>query len=229
MVEKTMQRPDTVSFPGESPAYREARDRLLQAEIALRRQTEAVAAQRRDLPPGGVAPQDYVFHEGADGRPVKLSELFGDKSVLLLYSFMYGPAMERPCPSCSAILDGLDGQVPHVTRKVALAVAAQSPIERIRAFAGPRGWRNLRLVSAAGTTYQRDYKGEDAGGSQWPILNVFEKADGVIRHVWASELAFAPRDPGQDPRHVDFIWPLWGLLDVSPQGRGDFRPQLDYA
>jgi len=229
MVEKTMQKPDVVSFPGESAAYREARDRLLEAEIALRRQTEAVAEQRRALPPGGVVPQDYLFHEGADGRPVRFSELFGDKSVLLLYSFMYGPAMERPCPSCSSILDALDGQVPHVMQMAALAVVAQSPIERILAFAGPRGWRRLRLVSAAGTSYQRDYKGEDAGGSQWPILNVFRRAGGEIRHVWSTELAFAPRDPGQDPRHVDFIWPLWGLLDVSPEGRGDFHPRLEYA
>jgi predicted dithiol-disulfide oxidoreductase (DUF899 family) len=86
----------------------------------------------------------------------------------------------------------------------------------------------MRLVSADGTTYQRDYKGEDEKGGQWPILNVFEKTDGVVRHVWASELAFAPRDEGQDPRHIDMVWPLWNFLDLSPEGRGDFRPSLTY-
>jgi predicted dithiol-disulfide oxidoreductase (DUF899 family) len=216
-------------FPGESAEYRAARERLLQSEIALRRQTEAVAAERRALPPGGVVPQDYVFHEGAEGRAVKLSELFGDKAVLLLYSYMYGPAMARPCPSCTSMLDGLDGQVEALSQKVAVAVAAQSPIARIREFAAERGWRRMRLVSADGTTYQRDYKGEDETGGQWPILNVFEKQDGVIRHVWASELAFAPRDEGQDPRHIDMVWPLWNFLDLSPEGRGDFRPSLTYV
>ena len=215
-------------FPGESAEYRAARERLLQSEIALRRQTEAVAAERRALPPGGAAPQDYVFHEGADGRAVSLSELFGDKAVLLLYSYMYGPAMARPCPSCTSMLDGLDGQVEALSQKVAVAVAAESPIARIREFAAERGWRRMRLVSADGTTYQRDYKGEDETGGQWPILNVFEKQDGVIRHVWASERAFAPRDEGQDPRHIDMVWPLWNFLDLSPDGRGDFRPALSY-
>lgn len=216
-------------FPGESAEYRVARERLLQSEIALRRQTEAVAAERRALPPGGVVPQDYVFHEGADGRAVTLSELFGDKSVLLLYSYMYGPAMARPCPSCTSMLDGLDGQVEALSQRVAVAVAAQSPIVRIRDFAAERGWRHMRLVSADGTSYQRDYKGEDEKGGQWPILNVFEKTDGVVRHVWASELAFAPRDDDQDPRHIDMVWPLWNFLDLTPEGRGDFRPSLTYT
>src|SRR4051812_21247725 len=157
-----------LSFPGESAEYRAARERLLQSEIALRRQTEAVAAERRALPPGGVVPQDYVFHEGADGRPVKLSELFGDKSVLLLYSYMYGPAMARPCPSCTSMLDGLDGQVTALSQRVAVGVVAESPIARILDFAAERGWRHMRLVSAAGTSYQRDYRGEDAQGHQQP-------------------------------------------------------------
>jgi predicted dithiol-disulfide oxidoreductase (DUF899 family) len=111
---------------------------------------------------------------------------------------------------------------------VALAVAAQSPIERILAFAGPRGWRKLRLVSAAGTTYQDDYHGQGADGGQNPILNVFTRTDGEIRHRWASELMFAPRDPGQDPRHIDAIWPLWNVLDATPGGRGAFHPKLTY-
>jgi predicted dithiol-disulfide oxidoreductase (DUF899 family) len=224
--------PDTTTltrtvFPGEDAAYREARDRLLESEKALRRQVEAVAAERRALPPGGLV-QDYVFHEGADGRAVRLSDLFGETSVLLLYSYMYGPAMERPCASCSSILDGLDGQVTHVGQKVAIAAVAQSPIDRILAFAGPRGWRNLRLVSASGTTYQRDYRGESETGAQMPMLNVFRKSPDGIRHAWASELLLAPPEPGQDPRHADMFWPLWNLLDVSPEGRGDFRPSLTY-
>jgi predicted dithiol-disulfide oxidoreductase (DUF899 family) len=219
-----------VRFPNESVEYRAARDRLLEAEIALRRQTEAVAAQRRALPPGGPVREDYVFAEGEDARPVRLSQLFGDKSTLLLYSYMYGPAMERPCPSCSSMLDGLDGQVPHITQRAALAVVARSPIGRILDFTHERGWRRLRLVSSADNSYPAAYHSETAEGSQRPIMNVFVKgADGTIRHSWASELAFAPSDPGQNPRHIDAIWPMWAALDMTPEGRGaDTHPKLSY-
>jgi predicted dithiol-disulfide oxidoreductase (DUF899 family) len=216
-----------VRFPDESAEYRAARNRLLEAEIALRRQTEAVAAQRRALPPGGPVPEDYGF-EGEDG-PVKLSELFGDKDVLLLYGFMYGPAMERACPSCTSIIDALDGQMRHIRQRAAIAVVARSPLPRFQAHAKERGWRDTRLLSSAGSSFHPDYHAEDADGAQWPIMNVFQRTGGEIRHIWASELMWAPRDPGQDPRHVDSFWPLWNVLDLSPEGRGaEFRPKLDY-
>jgi predicted dithiol-disulfide oxidoreductase (DUF899 family) len=219
-----------VRFPGESAEYRAARDRLLEAEIALRRQTEAVAAQRRALPPGGRVREDYVFAEGDDARPVRLSQLFGDKQTLLVYSYMYGPAMERPCPACTAMLDGLDGQALHIAQRAALVVVARSPIARIRAFAAERGWRRLRLVSSADNTYNADYHGEDAKGAQLPVLNVFTKdADDQVRHSYCTELMFAPSDPGQHARHIDAIWPMWSAFDFTPEGRGaDTHPRLSY-
>jgi predicted dithiol-disulfide oxidoreductase (DUF899 family) len=216
-----------VHFPGESDDYRRARDELLRAEIALRRQTEAVAAQRRALPCGG-RPPDYQFEEGDEARPVRLSQLFGQHSTLIAYSFMYGPAMEEPCPSCTSILDCLDRAARHLVRRAPLVVVAKSPIGRIRALAKERGWTQLRLVSSARNTYNRDYRGETADGDQRPALNVFSNAGGEVRHRYCTELMFAPADPGEDPRHVDSIWPLWGALDFTPEGRGDFRPQLIY-
>lgn len=218
-----------IRFPGESADYRAARDRLLTAEMALRRQMEAVAAERRALPPGGPVPEDYVFEEGEDARPARLSELFGDKDVLLLYSFMYGPAMERACPSCTSMMDALDGEMKHIKQRVSIAVVARSQIARFLAHGRDRGWREARLLSSANNNYHPDYRGEDAQGAQRPVMNVFTRRGGEIRHAYATELAFAPRDPGQDPRHIDLIWPLWGALDLSPEGRGDFRPQLDYG
>jgi predicted dithiol-disulfide oxidoreductase (DUF899 family) len=219
-----------VRFPNESREYRAARDQLLEAEIALRQQIEAVAAQRRALPMGGSVGQDYVFEEGDDARLVRMSELFGDKSVLLLYSYMYGPAMAQPCPSCTSILDGLDGQAHHIGQRAAVAAVARSPIARVRAVATERGWRRLRLLSSANNSYHRDYHGENTKGEQLPILNVFTRApDGSIRHAYATELLFAPQEPGQNSRHVDTIWPLWGMLDLSPEGRGpDTQPKLRY-
>jgi predicted dithiol-disulfide oxidoreductase (DUF899 family) len=225
-----------VRFPGESSSYRAARDKLLDAEIEMRRTIESVAAQRRNLPVGGQVPQDYLFEEivGADGmgikRKVRMSELFAEgKDSLILYNFMYGPEMPSPCPSCTSILDGLDGEAQHVTQRTNFAIVAKSPIERIRAWAKERGWKNLRFLSSAGSTYNHDYQGENAKGEQMPALNVFVRRKGKISHFYNTELMFAGSDPGEDPRHVDMIWPLWNLFDVTPEGRGEkWNPKLSY-
>lgn len=226
MSETTERTLHATRFPGESAEYRAARDKLLEAEIALRRQVEAVAAQRRALPPGGLVAHDYQFQ--GEAGPVTLSQLFADKDVLLLYGFMLGPNMERACPSCTSIIDALDGEMRHIRQAVAMAVVARSPLPRLLAHARDRGWRDSLLLSSDGDSFHRDYHAEDAQGRQRPILNVFRRQGAEIRHVWATELAFVPPEPGQDPRHVDLIWPLWGLLDCSPEGRGEFRPKLEY-
>jgi predicted dithiol-disulfide oxidoreductase (DUF899 family) len=234
---KSQARLHDVRFPGESRAYRTARDELLRAEIDLRDRLEEVAALRRKLPLGGAVTTDYVFEEGARDlrdeetlRPVRLSQLFPrGKTTLVVYSFMYGPEMPEPCPLCTSILDGLNGAAPHLAQRVGFAVVAKSPIERIRAFARERRWRNLRLLSSAANTYNRDYQGEDSEGEQLPSLNVFVRRDGEIRHFYNTELLFAPRRRGQDPRHVDAVWPIWSVLDFTPEGRGtEWRPALRY-
>ena len=92
----------STTFPGESAEYRAARDRLLEQEIELRRAMEVVAAARRELPPGGPIPEDYVFQgAGADGTPteVRLSELFvygrGAETVGGSYYFLDLTALGR--------------------------------------------------------------------------------------------------------------------------------------
>lgn len=215
-----------MNFANESPAYRAARDRLLESELELRRQIESVAAQRRELPPGGEVPEDYSF-DGIEGK-VRLSQLFGKCDTLVAYSFMFGPEMERPCPMCTSIIDGLEGNAVHIAQRVDLVIIAKSELGRVLTFARSRGWRNLRFVSSAGNSYNRDYYGEDPEGRQWPMMNVFRKTDRV-RHTWASELLDAPEDPGQNARHVDLLWPLWNVLDLTPRGRGsDWYPRLEY-
>jgi predicted dithiol-disulfide oxidoreductase (DUF899 family) len=241
----------STTYPGESAEYRAARDRLLEQEIELRRATEAVAAARRELPPGGAVPEDYVFQgAGPDGAPtdVSLSELFAPgKDSLVIYSFMFprssederpGPASgetaslplaEGPCPSCVALLDQLDGAVEHATQQLNLAVVAKAPLPRVLPFVGERGWRRLRLLSSAGNSYNRDYRAETADGSQLPVLNVFRRDREAIRHFWGSELMFAPTDPGQDPRHVGTLEPVWNLFDLTREGRPtDWDEQLHY-
>jgi predicted dithiol-disulfide oxidoreductase (DUF899 family) len=239
-----------ITFPGESRDYRAARDRLLEQEIELRRAMEAVASTRRELPPGGTVPEDYVFQgAGADGAPtdVRLSDLFAPgKDSLAIYSFMFPrdsaddrpgpdagetallPLAEGPCPSCVAILDQLDGAVEHATQHVNFAVVAKSPLTRVLRFAEERGWRRLRLLSSANNTYNRDYHAETPTGEQRPMLTVFHRDDTVIRHFWSSELFYAPMDPGQDPRHVGTLEPVWNLFDLTPEGRPDWDEQLSY-
>ena len=218
-----------VRFPNESAEYRRSRDVLRQAEIALRRQIEAVAQLRRGLPLGGEVPEDYVFQEGKDAYPVRLSELFAGKPTLIAYSFMFGPKMDHACPNCTSILDALDGEAQHVNQRASLVVIAKSPIARIRAFAKERGWRGLRLLSSSTNSYNLDYYGENAKGEQMATLNVFTHRGGSVRHTYATEMQWAPFDPGQDPRHVDSIWPMWSLFDFTPDGRGDDHPKLHYA
>lgn len=215
-------------FPNESSEYRNARAALLDAEIALRGQVEKVAALRRALPAGGAVPADYAF-ESAAGR-VTLSGLFAaGKDTLVAYSFMYGPAMEKACPMCTAFLDSLDGAALHLLQRVNLAVIARSPLPRVLEHARARGWRNLPLLSSAGNDYNRDYHAENAQGSQWPMMNVFVKREGRVLHSYGTEMFHAPAQTGQHPRHVDLMWPLWGVLDLTPGGRGDFMPKLSYG
>ena len=228
-------------FPNESAEYRRVRNALLEEEMALRRQVECVAARRRALPPGGVVPEDYRF-DGAAG-PVTLSKLFGGKETLAVYSFMFGPERERPCPGCTHFLDGLDGSAPHILQRVAFVVVAKSPIQRLLDLALERGWEHLKLLSTAGNTYDRDYFGDSTAlpaavrkqqdftdGEEWdmPILNVFRRDGMTVRHFWGSELLYVPPEPGQEYRHNDLLDPVWNMFDVTPDGRGDFHPKLEY-
>jgi predicted dithiol-disulfide oxidoreductase (DUF899 family) len=223
-----------IRFPGESEQYRAARDELLRAEVELRRHTEAVAAQRRTLPLGGLVPTDYTFAEGStesdEVRQVSLSELFEEgKDTLLLYSFMYGPSEPAACPLCSSFIDALDGELGHLTQRINFALVARSPIERLRQHARARGWRRVRLLSSSGNTFNADYHAEGAGGEQLPLAHVFVLDDGAVRHSYSTEMLFASMDDGQSPRHIDSMWPLWNVFDLTPEGRGeDWWPRLDY-
>lgn len=219
-------------FPHESEEYRAARDELLEAERDLRSRIENVATQRRRLPTGGAVSQDYPFEalspEGETIR-VKLSKLFApEKNSLIVYNFMYGPEMAEPCPMCTSLIDGLNATARHANDRINLVVVAKSPIERIMEFARSRRWDQLRFLSSIRNSYNRDYWGEDEAGNQMPMINVFVRRDDSIHHFWGSELLYAQVN-GQ-ARHVDLIWPLWNLFDMTPEGRGtDWYPKLSYG
>jgi predicted dithiol-disulfide oxidoreductase (DUF899 family) len=240
------------TFPGESPEYRAAREHLLQEEIALRRAMEAVAVSRRNLPPGGLIPEDYVFDGlSPDGTPtkIKLSELFAPgQDSLVIYNFMFprypedarpGPVEgstaqlnleDGPCPSCTAFLDSLDGPAKHLQAAgLNFVVIAKAPLDRIITYARERGWHNLRLLSAANNNFKRDYRAESPEGAQLPLMTVFHRDGDQIRHFWTSEMLFSPPDPGQDPRHNGTTEPIWNIFDLTREGRPTtWQEQISY-
>ncbi len=114
-------------YPNESEEYRVARDALLRDEQELVEKTKALAAKRRTLPPGGKLKEDYVFQLARGdkiGERVKFSELFGGKDTLIVYSWMFGPGWDKPCMSCTSLMDGFDRawySVSHVASFVAVA------------------------------------------------------------------------------------------------------------
>jgi predicted dithiol-disulfide oxidoreductase (DUF899 family) len=214
-------------FPNESAEYRRARTALLAEEIDLRRHIERVAEQRRALPPGGEVTKQYRFD--SEQGPVTLADLFGDKQTLVTYSYMYGPQRERPCPMCTSLLSSWDGEAQDMEQRVALAVIARSPIERLVEFKKERGWRNLKLYSDVTGEFSRDYFAVTDDDGDDAAFNVFTRRDGKVRHFWSGEMGFETADPGQDPRGAPDLMPLWTVLDVTPEGRGkDWYPKLEY-
>jgi predicted dithiol-disulfide oxidoreductase (DUF899 family) len=213
-------------FPNESPEYRGARNALLTEEIELRRHIERVAALRRALPAGGGISEDYTF-ESHNG-PVRISQLFGDKDALVIYSMMLGPQRERACPMCTAMLTSWEGTARNLRERVALAVTARSPIERLLELKKERGWQNLQVYSDTKGDYTRAYVSADDGDV--PGLNIFARSDGTVRHFWGGEMSGEMADPGQDPRGAPDVDPLWTILDLTPAGRGaTWYPKLEYA
>ena len=212
-------------YPNESAEYRAARNELIVEEIELRRHIERVASQRRALPAGGEIPQDFLL--ASETGPVRFSSLFGDKRTLVIYSMMYGPQRKAPCPMCTSFLNAWNGIAVNLRQRVALAVTARSPIERLIDYKNQRGFTNLPFISDGSGEYTRTYvNSEDA---DVPGLSVFSRRDGIIRHFYSGEMSGAMADPGQDPRDGPDLDSLWLMLDLTPEGRGtDWYPKLDY-
>lgn len=111
-----------------------------------------------------------------------------------------------------------DRPAPHATPLFNLVIAAKAPLPHLLTFARERGWRHLKLVSCHANTYSGDYGGQTADGAPMPMLNVFHRDGVTIRHFWGAELMYAPTEPGQDPRQVGTLEPIWNMLDLTPEG-----------
>lgn len=216
----------------ESEAYVSARAELEAAEVALMEQRERVAEMRRALPEGPIVETDYVFQGvevGEENGPVRalgLADLFDDPDKpLVLVHFMYGKKQEQPCPMCTTWADGYDGVLPHLRQRMNFAVViAGDPVE-FRAYARGRGWRNLRVLSAAESSFKRDLKTESEDGAQEPAVSVFVRDPaGQIRHAYTGGASY---DNGKY-RGMDLLCPVWNFFDLTPEGRGDFFPRRSY-
>ncbi|MFF4224727.1 DUF899 family protein [Streptomyces abikoensis] len=221
-------------LPGESAEYLAAREELRLAEIELMRQREAVAARRRALP-RGTPVDDYVFAEGpadldagdAPVREVALSGLFtAPDRPLIVYHFMYGKRQTEPCPMCTMWIDGYNGVAHHIARNADFVIAAAADPPTLREHARRRGWSRLRLLSCGDSRFKYDLGSEDEAGEQDSTLSVFTRdADGTVRHTYSAHPRLAE---DIQERGIDLLSPVWHLLDLTPGGRGDWYPGLDY-
>jgi predicted dithiol-disulfide oxidoreductase (DUF899 family) len=222
------------NLTNESADYLAKRDELRLAEIELMRQRERVAELRRRLPQGATV-QDYEFEEGpvdldagdTPNRTVRLSELFTlPDRALVIYHLMYGKKQTKPCPMCTAWIDGFNGVADHLAQNINLAVVAAADVPVLRAHARARGWRRLRLLSAGSSTFKYDLGSEDRDGKQDSTISVFSRAsDGALRHFYSAH----PRMASDIlERGIDLLSPIWNMLDLTPQGRGDWYTKLEY-
>jgi predicted dithiol-disulfide oxidoreductase (DUF899 family) len=203
----------------------DARLAHLAKEKALTRQRDALLLEREGLPWERVE-KEYLF-EGASGGET-LAELFGDKSQLLIYHFMFGPEWEQGCPSCSLAAETMNANLVHLNqRDVAFAVVSRAPIGKIEAFRKRMGW-SFPWVSSFGNDFNHDYAvsftpEEMAGGrfynfgtaghpsEEAPGVSAFYKdGNGEVFHTYS---CYA--------RGGENLLGVYALLDMAPKGRNE--------
>lgn len=203
-----------------------ARSALLAKEKALTRQHDELARQRRELPCVRVE-KSYAF-DGPRGK-VSLAELFDGQDQLVIYHFMLGPDWKEGCPSCSYLMDHLDGAVAHLrARNVTFALVSRAPLPSIEAFKKRMGW-HFAWVSSQGTNFNGDFgvsytKEQIAAGKpsynygtippfgeECPGLSVFAKGeDGQIYHTYSTYA-----------RGLESMIGTYAILDMVPNGRDE--------
>jgi len=219
----------------ESADYLAKREELRLAEVELMRQREHVAELRRHLPQGP-ALEDYSFEEGPAKldagdtpiRTVRMSELFtAPDRPLVVYHLMYGKCQTKPCPMCTAWIDGFNGIAHHLTPNLDFVIAAAADPHALREHARARGWNRLRLLSCGKNTFKYDLGSEDREGNQDSTISVFTRqSDGALRHFYSAH----PRMSVEiKERGIDLLSPIWNIMDLTPKGRGDFYTKLDYS
>jgi predicted dithiol-disulfide oxidoreductase (DUF899 family) len=132
----------------------EARLKLLKAEKELTRRSDELARQRQELPWVRIDKKYRFETEKGSGS---LADLFGGRSQLLIYHFMFGPDYTGGCPSCSSIADGFNGFFVHLaSHDVTLSAVSRAPLAKLRAYKRRMGW-SFPWASALGSDFNRDF------------------------------------------------------------------------
>ncbi len=128
---------------------------------------------------------------------------------------------------CTIWIDGINGVAAHVAQNIDFAVVAAADLKALRDHARARGWANLRLLSASSNTFKYDLGSEDRDGAQDSALTVFTRdPEGAVRHFYIAHPRMAPEIK---ERGIDLLSSVWNLMDLTPQGRGDWYASLAYG
>lgn len=213
-------------------AWLKARTQLLEKEKELTHLRETLVHDRQELPWVKVE-KNYEFD--TPGGKKKLADLFGNRSQLFLYHFMFGPDWKEGCPSCSLVSDHYDGTLPHLAaRDVAFVAISRAPLDKIQAFKKRMGWK-FNWVSSGSTDFNHDFgvyftPDEMAAGKinynytmqpfpnpEAPGMSIFYKdADGDIFHTYS-----------RYGRGIEDVMTTYSMLDLVPKGRDE--DELDFS
>jgi predicted dithiol-disulfide oxidoreductase (DUF899 family) len=202
-----------------------ARKSFLEKEKEFTRLRDVLSRERRELPWERVD-KDYVF-DGENG-PESLADLFGQRSQLIVYHFMYDPNGDIGCPSCSFWADNFNGIIPHLNqRDVSMVAISRAPLQKLQTQARSLGWTFKWLSSlrndfnfdynvsfspasfARGQAYY-NYATQTPTRSDLPGVSAFYRDNGQIFHTYS---AFS--------RGIDMLNTAYHYLDLAPKGRDE--------
>ena len=232
---------------GTRDEWHAARLELLQAEKELTRRSDEVARLRQGLPWVAIE-KDYEFETAAGAA--SLADLFGGHSQLLIYHFMFGPDYTAGCPSCSAIADGFDASVVHLSNHdVAFYAVSRAPLAKLQAYRSRMGW-SFPWASSFGSDFNYDF-GVAHTDEEWQSGSVdynFREVDvrpgveGPVATEFASRCGtdfatYRREGPGMSAfalddgviyhtysaysRGLDGLWGMYQWLDRAPLGRNE--------
>lgn len=188
--------------------WAKARQVLLKKEKTFTKKRDALAKERQNLPWLKVD-CDYVF-QGPKGN-MKLADLFGKNSQLIVYHFMFGPTSKTGCKSCSLVADNFERSVVHLgARDVAFAVVSRAPLKKFAPFKKSMGW-TFNWVSSHGSDFNYDYDVTSDADGEMPGINVFFKdKKGQIFRTYSTY-----------GRGLECLMGTYRYLDIVPKGRDE--------
>jgi predicted dithiol-disulfide oxidoreductase (DUF899 family) len=224
---------------GTREEWQAAREELLVLEKEHTRQGDELARRRRELP---WVPLEKEYRLDTVGGEKPLAELFEGRSQLLVYHFMFGPDYEAGCPTCSSMVDGIDGLLPHLhARDVTFVLVSQAPLQKLQAYKHRMGW-SIPWASAARSDFNVDlgYSSSKEQTREWaePMLeqlppiaarNANESGTDVVGYLtelfgfsaFALEEGTVYQTYSTTGRGVEFLMGYYPILDRAPKGRDE--------